>query len=208
MLNSFLHNPHTKEPAMRQTALTSWTAAVVLVFAAVALIVPPAAATIIYVPDPEPTIAAGIAAASPGDTVMIACDTYYEHGLVVSSAITLTSTTGYFSCVTIDGEATDTILYLTEASGAVVTGITFTNGAALFGAGVEVDSCDVAFHHCKFYNNTAEVEGGGLRYRYGNPDISYCDFSSSRSPQWMISRSPAGNSCSPSAESKRSIRML
>jgi len=162
---------------MRPTVLSPKLAATTLLFAVVAaLVVPPASATIINVPGAQPTIAAGIAAASPGDTVMIACDTYYEHGLVISSAITLTSTTGYSTCVTIDGDATATILLLTDASGAVISGITFTNGAALFGAGVEVDSCDVAFRNCKFYNNTAEVEGGGLRYRYGNPDISYCDF--------------------------------
>jgi len=161
---------------MRPTALGSLTAATVLVFAALALVVPPASATVIEVPDDEIDIAAGIAAASPGDTVMVTCGTYYEHGLVISSAITLTSATHNWGCVTIDGEATDTILTLDDASGAAIHGINFTNGAALFAAGVYVDSCDVEFLDCRFYNNNAEVEGGGLRYRYGNPNISYCDF--------------------------------
>ena len=163
---------------MRPTVHVSPCAAAVALLAAASITVLPvsALATIIHVPDPHPSIAAGIAAASPGDTVEVACGTYPEHGLVISSAITLTSETGAWDCVTIDGEATDTILTLTDANGAVVSGITFTNGAALFGAGVHVDSCDVALRACKFYNNTAEVEGGGLRYRYGNPDIAGCDF--------------------------------
>ena len=161
---------------MRPTALGSLTATVALVFAAAVLAVPPASATVIEVPSEQTSIAAGIAAASPGDTVRVACDTYYESGLVISSAITLTSATNNWDCVTIDGEATDTILTLTDASGAAVRGINFTNGAALFSAGVYVDSCDVEFLDCRFYSNNAEVEGGGLRYRYGNPNISYCDF--------------------------------
>jgi len=163
---------------MRPTAHVSRCAAAVALLAAACLTVlpTPALATTIYVPDPHPTIAAGIAAAAPGDTVEVACGTYSEHGLVISSAITLASQTGAWDCVTIDGEATDTILTLTDANGAVIWGIEFTNGAALSGAGVYVDSCDVAFRDCKFYNNNAEVEGGGLRYRYGNPDIAHCDF--------------------------------
>ena len=163
---------------MRPTVHVSACAATVALLAAAVITMLPvsALATIIHVPVDQTTIAAGIAAASPGDTVMIACDTYYEHGLLISSAITLMGHTGGWECVTIDGNATDTILNLTDADGAVVRGITFTNGAALSGAGVYVDSCDVVFRDCKFYNNNAEVEGGGLRYRYGNPDITYCDF--------------------------------
>jgi hypothetical protein len=165
---------------MRSTAHASRCAIALLFCAAASVILPSmAAATIINVPDDQTTIAAGIAATSPGDTVEVACNTYYEHGLVISSAITLKSETDQWGCVTIDGEATDTILRLSNASGAVISGITFTNGAALFGAGADVDSCDVAFRDCKFLNNTAEVEGGGLRYRYGNPDISYCEFAGS-----------------------------
>ena len=163
---------------MRPTAHVSLSAAAVALLAAAFITMLPvsALATIIDVPGTQLDIAAGIAAASPGDTVRIACGTYYEHGLMISSAITLTSEENSWECVTIDGEATETILTLTDATGAVVSGITFTNGAALFGAGVYVDSCDVAFRDCKFHDNHAEVEGGGLRYRYGNPDIADCEF--------------------------------
>ena len=111
----------------------------------------------------QPTIAAGIAAASPGDTVEIACDTYNENGLVITSAITLKSATGLAECVMIDGDLMGRILHLYDADGAVIWGIKFADGySADVGGGVRVDSCDVTFTNCIFYGSHADLEGGGL----------------------------------------------
>jgi hypothetical protein len=46
----------------------------------------------------------------------------------------------------------------------------------MYGGGVAVDSCDVTFRDCLFTGNHATVEGGGLNYWHGTPDISGCDF--------------------------------
>ena len=133
-------------------------------------------ATVIHVPSDQPTIAEGIAAASPGDTVEVACDTYHESGLVIEKAITLQSETGLWDCVTIDGDAAGSVLHIRHADGAVVSGIRFIDGAALVGAGVRVDTSDVSFHRCRFEDNHATLEGGGLRYLDGTPQLSYCEF--------------------------------
>ena len=39
-----------------------------------------------------------------GDTVEVACGTYYEHSLFIGQQITLTSETGDPDCVAIDGQ--------------------------------------------------------------------------------------------------------
>ena len=49
-----------------------------------------------------PTIRAGVDSAAVGDTLEIACGTYYEHHIVVKSGLVLRSETGQPECVTID----------------------------------------------------------------------------------------------------------
>ena len=61
-------------------------------------------ATTIRVPHDQPTIQIGIHAASPGDTVLVACGTYFEHEIRMKELITLRSETGRPECVTIDAE--------------------------------------------------------------------------------------------------------
>ena len=59
-------------------------------------------AAIIHVPGDQPTIQAGIDAASPGDAVEVACGTYFEYDIVMKSCITVRSESEDPSCVTID----------------------------------------------------------------------------------------------------------
>ena len=58
------------------------------------LLAGPAAAVTIHVPTDQPTIQAGIDAADPGDTVLIACGTYWAHDLRMRPGIVLRSEAG------------------------------------------------------------------------------------------------------------------
>ena len=55
-----------------------------------------------HVPADVPTIQAGIDASASGDTILVACDTYYEYNLGLKSGVCLRSEAGDPECVTID----------------------------------------------------------------------------------------------------------
>ncbi|MCK4511728.1 hypothetical protein KAW64_08320, partial [bacterium] len=57
---------------------------------------------VIHVPYDEPTISAGVAAATAGDTVLVASGTYYEDSIWMKAGICLMSETGEADCVTLD----------------------------------------------------------------------------------------------------------
>ena len=75
-------------------------------FVAFALILCPisAEAVTIHVPSDQPTIQAGINAASAGDTVLVACGTYHERNIGMRSGVCLLSETGQAECATIDAQ--------------------------------------------------------------------------------------------------------
>jgi len=90
----------------------------------------PTTATIVHVPADEPTIQDGVDAASEGDTVMVACDTYYLTDAVVidGADITLRSATGEAGCATIDGQnASHGFRCVSCGSSTTIMGFTFRN---------------------------------------------------------------------------------
>lgn len=96
-----------------------------------------AIADVVHVPADQPTIQAGIDAASSGDTVVVACGVYEEWGILMKSGVHLTSETGNSDCVTIDGLTLGRVLYCEDVGdGATISGFTITGGRA-----VEDDSC-------------------------------------------------------------------
>ncbi len=130
------------------------------------LILSPVRAATIHVPADQPTIAAGLDAAAEGDTVLIACGTYYEHGLTLTSGLTVRSETGDPDCVTIDGQSQDRVMVCEyQDLEIVLEGITFTHGYADRGAGIEVKSSPVTVRHCRFAENDAYFTApGALRF--------------------------------------------
>ena len=98
-------------------------------------------AAIIHVPQDEPTIQAGVSAAAPYDTVVVACGTYYENNIVSQWPITIRSETELPDCVTIDGAGQGPIFLGNTGIGSLtITGITFTRGFAEHrGGGQPVD---------------------------------------------------------------------
>ena len=84
-----------------------------------------------------PTIQAGVDSAAAGDTLEIACGTYYEHRIVVKSGLVLRSETGLPDCVTIDAQQLDTVIMCPAVVDGRIEGLTFTGGGGYPGSGVE-----------------------------------------------------------------------
>ena len=128
-----------------------------------------AEAGVLHVPDGYPTIQAGLEAAVAGDTVLVGCGTYYEHGLVMTSGVTLTSETGFPDCVTIDAVNLDRVIdcfELDETS--TIQGLTIKNGrnhvsspTELGGGGVRCWLSSVRVLRCAFIDNYSALTGGG-----------------------------------------------
>jgi len=144
-------------------------------------------ATTICVPDNQPTIQAGIGAASAGDTVLVACGTYYEHDIVMKSGVYLTSETGLADCVTIDAQSLGRGIDCTGVdSAASIVGFTVTGGFAEgydypegFGGGIFCASdSDPAFLNCSFSGNRAQGPGvGAYCGTQSSPAFTNCTFS-------------------------------
>lgn len=122
-------------------------------------------ATIINVPVDQPTIQAGIDAAAYGDTVLVACGTYYEHGVIMKSGVVLTSETGLADCVTIDAQQLGLVMYCEDADPTTrIAGLTLVNGLNSGpGGGLRsVYFANPTIANCVFRGNTSESWGGGL----------------------------------------------
>ena len=76
-----------------------------------------------------PTIQAGVDSAAAGDTILVACGTYYEHDIEVTSGRKLISETGEPDCVTIDAQEQGRVLYTqgTSDSTTLIKGFTIMN---------------------------------------------------------------------------------
>jgi predicted outer membrane repeat protein len=114
---------NNKERGMRKALVRTVVAVLLALPASVS-------AVTIYVPADCPTIQGGVDAASSGDTVMVACDTYYQTAQtwVETSGICLRSETGEADCVTIDGQNTwPGFMCANLDSTTTIMGFTFTN---------------------------------------------------------------------------------
>jgi hypothetical protein len=130
-------------------------------------------ATTIHVPADQPTIQAGIDAASAGDTVLVACGTYTwasegtgnENGLIqLKNGIVLRSETGSPGCVVVDAEHMGGVLYgMDPPITTTVIGLTLTNSSGdcvdLHGAGNSA-----IFWNCVFTENDGTAVGCGIGY--------------------------------------------
>ena len=137
-------------------------------------------AATVRVPAERPTIQGGIDAAAPGDTVVVACGTYYEHDIIMKDSVTLRSDTSDSSCVTIDAQSLGrgiTCSGLTSAT--VIKGIKIVGGSAGGGGGMLCENSSPEVVGCAFVSNEVSGEGGGV-YCSGasEPVFSDCTFRS------------------------------
>jgi len=121
------------------------------------------------VPDDAPTIQAGINSAVAGDTVLVACGTYYEHDIAMKSGICLRSETGYPDCVTIHaGQAGRVLVCNNLDSLVIVQGFSFTGGQAPptypLGGAMAIFRSRISISYCSFSSNRADAGGAMTCY--------------------------------------------
>ncbi|MBW1688907.1 MAG: hypothetical protein JRS35_28100, partial [Deltaproteobacteria bacterium] len=126
----------------------------------------PATAATIHVPDDQPTIQAGIDAASHGDTVLVVCGTYYEHDITMKSGVCLRSETGEPGCVTIDAKQLGRVIYCDELDNTTrVEGMTLTGGYVVGwysrGGGLLCYDSPITLKNCVITSNVAIGTHGG-----------------------------------------------
>jgi len=143
-------------------------------------------ATTIHVPADQPTIQAGIDAASAGDTVLVAEGTYYESSIVLKSDLILQGECGESICVTIDGNGQEQLLIVSNDDNVIVNGISFTNGYAMgewpeaYGGGIFVYMSSLVLANCAITNCHA-YQGGGIFCHESDLIVESCQISSNSS---------------------------
>ncbi len=143
---------------------------------------PAAHATTIHVPDEAPTIAAGIAAAANGDTVLVNAGTYVEN--IDFAALDITVASHYL--VTADSTFIDNTVIQSQSPGTpVVTiaggqtrdarlcGFTVTGGLPTDGCGIHISAADPTIDHNRIWQNRARYQGGGIRIEGGAPAVRH-----------------------------------
>ncbi|MCK4512247.1 right-handed parallel beta-helix repeat-containing protein [bacterium] len=137
-------------------------------------------AVTIDVPAAKPTIAAGIAAASYGDTVVVGCGTYYEHGMILKSGVTLRSATGEADCVTVDAQQQGWIFRCGDADSTTsIAGFTITGGNHHHAGAISVVDSPIRITDCRFTKNYASIGGGALLFesiQTPRPRVERCSF--------------------------------
>jgi parallel beta-helix repeat protein len=124
------------------------------------------AAKVIQVPQQQPTIQAGIDAASNGDTVQVSSGAYVENISFNGKAITVTSVAGP-RMTTIDGGQINSVVTFDsgETTNSILRGFTIQNGAATQGGGgILIDQSSPTIEKNIIENNTACGGGGGGVY--------------------------------------------
>lgn len=147
-----------------------------------------------HVPDDAPTIQAGVDAAAPGDTVLVACGTYFEHDIAMKSGICLRSETGNPDCVTIDAGQAGRVMEFNHLDSLVmVEGFHFTGGQAPLnyplGGAMVISWSQISISFCTFSGNRADA-GGALTCSapdIGQSDLtlSYCTFDNNEASYGM-----------------------
>ncbi len=132
-------------------------------------------AATIHVPADQPTIQAGINAASNGDTVLVAAGTYKENINFDGKAITVKSSSGAKVTV-IDGGQNGAVVTFAngETNASILQGFTLQNGDYVSGVGegggISVEGSSPTIMNNKITNNKA-CEGNGIGVGFGSPII-------------------------------------
>jgi hypothetical protein len=140
-----------------------------------ALLPASAAAGLLRVPEDHPTIASGLQAAVAGDTVDVACGTYYESVLRVKGGVTLRSRTGQPDCTTIDARKQGAVVkFEFSAIPGRIEGFTLVNGSSANAGGIGVIFALAEIERCIIYDCEQLAGGAGGVYVYeGSLDLKW-----------------------------------
>ncbi len=141
-------------------------------------------ADIINVPGDQPTIQAGINAATGGDEVVVAPGTYVENINFLGKAITVRSTDPTDPAVIvstiINGGGSGSVVVCTSGEGAdtVLSGFVITGGNTRSeGGGMYNLLSSPTVSNCTFSGNAATIRGGGMANSTSNSTVTNCTFS-------------------------------
>ena len=162
----------------------------------------PCFAATIHVPADQPTIQAGILAASPGDVVLVRPGTYAETIDFLGKSIMVRSIQGAEETV-VDGHGEGSVVTFDsgEGAGTVLDGFTITNGAGTeigsgsYGGGIFCSRSDPTIEHCTLTGNSAEY-GSGLYCGHASPTLEDCRIAQNEvHGVYCLSSSPRLASC-------------
>jgi len=119
-------------------------------------------AATIHVPEDHLTIQAGVDAAIAGDTVLVACGTYYESSILVSKDIVLRGESGDPTCVVIDASYNASAILLQSPGSILLEDLTCRNGHAGNGGGINIASPHAVVRNVIVEDCTADSQGGAV----------------------------------------------
>jgi Right handed beta helix region len=129
----------------------------------------------IHVPQDQPTIQAGINAATPGDTVLVAAGTYAENINFNGKAVKVVSASGPKVTIIDGGKLNSVVTFGSgETTASILRGFTIQNGNATNGlgegGGIAVEGSSPTIVDNVITNNEA-CEGDGIGVGFGSPLI-------------------------------------
>jgi predicted outer membrane repeat protein len=139
-------------------------------------------AAVIVVPSDQPTIRQGLEAASPGDTVLVAADTYtgaLNRDLdFAGKAVTLRGESGALATIIdCEGVGRGFLFHSGEDTTSVVESFTIRNAVADTGAGAKCTlGSSPIFLYCRFLDNEVTGYGGAIYCASSSPVIRSCEF--------------------------------
>jgi hypothetical protein len=146
-----------------------------LVFILLVIIVSNLTASIINIPEDQPTIQEGINVTADGDTVLVHPGTYYENinyngnNITIASQFLTTQDTSFISQTSIDGNQNGSVVTFGtgEDNSALLSGFTITNGQSqVYGSGISCIDASPTLSNLKVLNNhfSSWGIGGGINF--------------------------------------------
>jgi predicted outer membrane repeat protein len=147
----------------------------------VAVLAVSVSATTIRVPDDYPLILDAMVFAEAGDTVLVACGTYYECNIPMKSGVTLMGETGEIGCARIDGSSAGRIIDCTDCDeSTAIIGLTLASGmlttAGGYGGGISCTRSSPWLENLRIVvcvvHADAAIGGGGLGCVDSSPTLT------------------------------------